>query len=165
MKQLVIGGVVIAGAIAAWQWTSSSPSSETTATATDRKLVLDRLWIDHIPRNERDPVKVFVALTEQPVGLFQTASMWKGEYELFQFEMLGNEIRAVFPQSRDKEKFSATGTRCNEGGMDYCLELSGSSRGAKKYYSRKGWEIDGALDRDAINAKVESLVHGTTDVE
>ena len=162
MTKLVLGGVAIAGALAAWQLTSSPDAP---APSAERKLVLDRLWIDHIPKNDRDPVKVFIALTQEPVGVFQTASMWKGEYELFQFEMHGNELRAVFPQHRDKEVFTATGTHCKEAGMDYCLELSGASRGAKKYVSRKGWEIDGAVSRDALLQKLELLVHRAADVE
>ena len=37
--------------------------------------------------------------------------------------------------------------------MDFCLELEGSSRGVKKYYSREGWEIGNVRD-------IDTLTHG-----
>src|SRR5260221_6433183 len=78
-------------------------SAETPAPAhTDSALLQDRLWIDHMPRNERDTIQVFAALTEQPVGVFQAASMWKGQYELFRYESHGDELRVVYPQNGDR---------------------------------------------------------------
>ena len=35
----------------------------------DDQLVQDRLWIDHLPRGERDTVNVFAAITAQPIGM------------------------------------------------------------------------------------------------
>ena len=55
--------------------------------------VRDRVWIDHMPRGERDTINVFAVLTRQPVGVFQAASAWKGAYEAFRYEKHGNEIR------------------------------------------------------------------------
>ncbi|MCX5742317.1 MAG: hypothetical protein NT062_07460 [Proteobacteria bacterium] len=154
MNKLV---VVVVLSATAWKWSSSTSSEAPGAQVTDGKLALDRLWIDHLPKNDRDPIKVFLALTEEPVGIFQTASMWQGSYELFQYEAMGNEIRAVFPQTRERETITTRASRCSDGGMDYCLELSGASRGTKKYYSMKGWELDGA-SRDAALARAHVLV-------
>ena len=41
--------------------------------------------------------------------------------------------------------------------MDYCLELTGTNRGVKKYYSRKGWEIDGNHMQDRIESMLRTL--------
>ena len=46
--------------------------------------------------------------------------------------------------------------RCSENGMDFCLELDGASRGAKRYYSREGWEIKGG-NLDAIEREVDAV--------
>ena len=109
----------------------------------DRVTVADRIWIDHLPSNDRDPVNAFIVLTEEPVGIFQQASVWRGAFELFRWEGKGDQLRVVYPQTGDRETIRARATRCDDRGMDYCLELAGSSHGVQRYYSRKGWEIDG----------------------
>ena len=137
MKKLLVLVVVSAVGVGAWRWHSTSAVS-----TSDAKLVQDRIWVDHVPKNDRDVFNVFLALTEQPFGIFQQTSAWKGSHEIFRYEANDGELRLVFPQNGDKETVRAKARTCNEGGMDYCLELSGSSRGVKRYYSRKGWEID-----------------------
>jgi hypothetical protein len=134
------------------------------ADVNDSNLVLDRIWIDHIPKNDRDVINVFVAITEEPFGVFQASSQWKGSYELFRYEAHGDEIRILFPQSNEREKVKTKATKCNERQMDYCLELDGSSRGVKKYYSRKGWEIERNATADQVRSKIESLLV-TTEAE
>lgn len=131
---------------------------DATTESTDSKLVsvTDRIWIDHIPRNDRDVFHLFVAITEQPFGIFQATSQWKGQYELFQYEISGNEMRLVYGQDGSKDKVKATARECGDKGMDYCLELSGASRGVKKYYSMEDWVIDGRMDTlDHLRARVQ----------
>jgi hypothetical protein len=150
MKKAVLALVAIAGAgYGVARWRSDAPVGKH-----DKSLVTDRLWIDHMPRGEKDVVQIFVALTEEPVGAFQAASRWKGEFELFRYEHHGNEYRIVFPQTGTRERVCATASECNRGGMDYCLELEGASHGVKRYYSREGWEIGSVRDIDAVTRKL-----------
>lgn len=135
-----------------------SSSSEQPAVNDSEKLVLDRIWIDHIPRNERDTIQVFAAITEEPFGVFQAASTWKGNYELFRYEAKGNELRIVYPQNNDRETVKHNARRCSENGMDFCLELSGGSRGVKRYYSRKGWEIENVDSVNELNDRTEAVL-------
>ena len=150
MKKLLVVALLSITGVAAWRWHGADAPHD----SNDTKLLKDRLWVDHIPRNDRDTINVFAVLAEEPVGLFQTASMWRGSYEIFQHESSGEELRLVFPQTGDKERVRAHPQRCQVEGMDYCLEISGSSRGVKRYFSRKGWEIGGL---DQAKALVESL--------
>jgi hypothetical protein len=113
--------------------------------------VRDRVWIDHLPTNDRDTFNVFALLTQEPIGVFQATSVWKGNYEAFRYEKHGNEVRAMYPQNGDREKLTVSECKCDQRGMDYCLEISGSSRGVKKYYSRKDWIIE---SRDQIDGVV-----------
>jgi hypothetical protein len=108
--------------------------------------VRDRVWIDHMPRGERDTINVFLMLTRQPIGVFQAQSAWKGNFEAFRYEKHGNEIRAVFPQTGDREKITVSECPCDQRGFDYCLEVKGSSRGVTKYYSREEWVIERTSD-------------------
>ncbi len=127
---------------------------ETAHTTVD---VRDRVWIDHLPRNDRDTINVFALLTQQPVGIFQATSAWKGGFEAFRYEKQGNEIRALFPQNGDRERITVSECPCDVRGMDYCLEVSGSSRGVKKYYSRKDWIIE---SRDQVDGVVQHALSG-----
>ena len=100
---------------------------------------------------------MFVAITDEPIGIFQTTSMWKGHFEMFRYAARGNELRILYPQDNERERVTVKATRCGEGGFDYCLELAGATRGVPRYYSRKGWEIDGAARPEQLRARVEAL--------
>ncbi len=150
MKKALLAMVVIAGAgYGVSRWRSGEPAPKH-----DKSLVTDRLWIDHIPRGERDVIQVFAALTEEPIGIFQATSRWKGEFEAFRYELHNNELRMVFPQTGARERARAVATECNQAGMDYCLELDGAGHGVKRYYSREGWEIGSVRDIDAVTRKL-----------
>jgi len=148
-KPLFVLALVAIAIVTVWKLRGHSVS-----VSVEDKLLQDRIWIDHMPRNDRDMINVFAALTEQPVGIFQAASQWKGAYEIFRYEANGDEMRLVFPQTGDREKITAKARRCSERGMDYCLEVDGASRGVKRYYSRKGWEVG---TQRQLSTKLEEL--------
>jgi hypothetical protein len=118
---------------------------------------LDRVWIDHIPRNDRDIINVFIAITEEPFGVFQAGSQWTGKFELFRYEGKGKELRIHYPQTGEHDKVSTSARECNANGFDYCLDIGGASRGVKKYFSMEGWEVNGR-DPAAVRARVEQIV-------
>ena len=103
---------------------------------------------------------MFAALTEQPIGVFQSASQFKGDYELFTYQVSGDVLRLVYPQTDDKEKVKARAWACREDGMDYCLELKGASRGVRRYRSKRGWEIGGLSRVDQIAERVAAIAGG-----
>lgn len=156
MKKLLVLAVISTCAFAGWRVLRGGGGEG--AARDGGGLVLDRIWIDHIPKHDRDQVSVFAAITDEPVGVFQTASAWKGHFELFRYEAQGDEIRIVYPQDNYRERVRTKAQRCSEDGFDYCLELDGSSHGVKRYYSRKGWEIDGASRPDQIRARVDAAL-------
>lgn len=141
---LLVSVLLAVGAL--WSWMRGSTPDAATL---DSRLMADRVWIDHIPRNERDTIRVFIAVSEHSVGVFQATSQWRGAYEAFRYEAQGGELRLVFPQSGNRETVKVKARRCDESGFDFCLELDGASRGVKRYFSRKGWEIDGAATRSS----------------
>ena len=157
MKKLLILAVISMCALAGWRVLRGGGGGEAPATHDD-KLVLDRIWIDHMPKNDRDQVSVFVAITDDPIGVFQTSSVWKGHFELFRYEAHGHEIRIHYPQTNDRERVTAKAHRCGERDFDYCLELDGATRGVKRYYSRKGWEIDGATRPDELRTRIDAAI-------
>jgi hypothetical protein len=158
MKKVLLAGAIAAVAIGGvWRMRSSH---EVAADSQGPKLAFDRIWIDHIPKTEQDQIKAFVAITEEPIGIFQQTSRWKGNHELFTYERHNDEVRVLFPQDKSREKWTVSAEECNHDVFDYCLEIKGASRAAKKYYSMKGWEIDGATAHDeaALEAEIETKI-------
>ena len=160
MKKLLVLAVVSTCAFAGWRVLrgEDGASNDSAGAAHEDKLVLDRIWIDHMPKHDRDQISVFVAITDEPIGVFQTASTWKGHFELFRYEAHGDEMRILYPQDSDRERVKTKARKCSHGDFDYCLELDGSSRGVKRYYSRKGWEIDGTPTPDALRARIAATL-------
>ncbi len=130
----------------------------TAVAPSDSKLLVGRIWVDHVPRNERDMIQLFGLLPDDPIGIFSKRSVWKGDFEGFRFEVNGDEVRALFPHDGKKEKFRAKARACNEGGMDFCLDIQGSDHGVKRYYSREGWEIGSLHDEQHFEAQLDTLV-------
>jgi hypothetical protein len=160
MKKLLVLAVISTCAFAGWRVLRGGDGGggdEASAALDDSKLALDRIWIDHVPKDERDQISVFVAITDEPIGIFQTTSVWKGHFEMFRYAARGTELRILYPQDNDRDHVKVKATRCGEGGFDYCLELEGATRGVSRYYSRKGWEIDGATRPEQLRARVEAL--------
>jgi hypothetical protein len=151
-KQVLLVAMVAVAAVSVWSWRHSSAPA-----VSANRLLADRIWIDHVPRNETDTINVFAALTEHSVGVFQATSQWRGNFELFRYEASGPELRLVYPQTGDREAVRAKARKCTEHKMDFCLEIEGASRGVKKYYSREGWEIGQNADLDQVKQRVEAL--------
>jgi hypothetical protein len=154
MKKLLVLAVVSTCAFAGWRVLRGEGDGGDATAAHDRKLVLDRIWIDHIPTHERDQISVFAAITDEPVGIFQTTSVWKGNFEMLRYEFHDHELRLLFPQDGAREQVKTRAHKCDANGFEYCLELDGASRGVKRYYSRKGWEIDGASGLGELRARI-----------
>ena len=153
MKHKALFGVAVVSIVAygAWNLGGESPPDA-------NNLALDRVWIDHMPKHDRDTIQVFVAITEQPFGMFQATSQWKGSFELFRYESHGNEIRILYGQTGEREKVKARAKQCSERDFDYCLDLDGASRGVKHYFSREGWEIDGGSSLEHLKARIDAIV-------
>src|SRR5262245_24837178 len=120
-KTLLLLVAVAIAALSVWRLTGGGDGLDD---GSDPHLVVDRVWLDHLPRNDKDTINLFVAITEEPLGLFQATSQWKGNFELFLHEVSGEDLRITYPQSGEKEKVKAKARTCKERDMDYCLELS-----------------------------------------
>lgn len=161
-KKLLLATLVLGAIAFVIARRGGGDTESTNETALEAHVALDRIWIDHIPRNDRDTFHLFAAITEQPFGIFQATSQWKGNYELFQYEAHGDEIRFHYPQTGDRERAKLKASKCSEKGFDYCLTIDGASRGVKKYYSMEEWIIEGSgVDQiDHLRTRVNALVQG-----
>jgi hypothetical protein len=148
MKKLLVIAVVAVIGVVGWRVRSHRAPD-----AQDGKNVLvDRLWIDHVPSSEREPFNFLALLSEDKVGVFQNATAFRGSYELFRFS--GGSW--TYPQTGEVDKPAWRVRRCDERGMDFCMEISGNSRGVHRYYSRKDWVIKSLADEQALAAKLDA---------
>jgi hypothetical protein len=155
VKKILLILLLILGAYLLWRWWHSDSEA---LDGRGQELIYDRLWVDHVPKSETDSFQIFAAVTEQPIGLFQGGSSWKGAWELFRYENKGDgKIVFQYPQTRESERGSYRASKCSEKGFDFCLELAGNSRGARRYYSQKGWELRGTHGFDELKARVSQL--------
>ncbi len=149
---LLLAVAVVAALALARCWTHAGDD------AADPTLVFDRVWLDELPRTPKQTFNTFVAATEEPFGLFHAGSQWKGTYELFSHKASGDRLRIAYPQSNESETVKVRAWPCRERGMDYCLELTGASRGVKRYRSKEGWEIGAATRPEQLYDRVRSIV-------
>lgn len=119
-----------------WKWwTGSEESADATRDKADPSLLLDRVWIDKIPEAYTDYMHAFVALADHPVGIFQKASSYRVEAELFQFKRKDSKIQLLFPQTNKKKQFTYKITHCDDlPPFDLCLDLSKNPWGGPKRY-------------------------------
>ena len=134
MKKVMAFAVLATMTYAGWCWQQSE------STARKPSILFNRFWIDHAPQGEKDTVRVFALMRPEADGVFADQNMWRLELERFRYEAEGDQIHAIFPYSATRENFTAKATRCDEADWDFCLELTGTSHGTTRYYSRLGWE-------------------------
>ena len=109
----------------------------------DSKLLVGRIWIDRLPKQETEHAEVVVVLDAEPIALFQRASRFEGSWAMYRYELRGDEkIQLLFPQDKTKHEVGYKAAACDVKGFDYCLDLTGAPRGAKRYHSRKEWVIE-----------------------
>lgn len=131
----VVGAVLALGLlVGGWRALGRAPA--------DKKVLIGRIWVDRLPKKDTEFFEVFLAIDERPVGIFQRQSLFEGAYAMFGYEADDSRIRIMFPQDKSKHDVKYEAKACTEDGFDYCLSLDGAPRGAKKYRSKKGWEVE-----------------------
>jgi hypothetical protein len=141
MKKLLVVAALAGMAVVGWRW-QHQPASATGDTV-EGILVANRFWIDHLPKGEKDTVRVFALWIPESFGVFADQNRWRVELERFRYEIKGKTVRALFPLSGAREDITLNASRCHEVDWDFCLEVRGSSHGTTRYYSRLGWERRG----------------------
>lgn len=134
MKKLALGMMLLVAGGMAWRAVRSD--------AADPKLVFDRFWVDHMPQEPEDKFQVFFINSEFPFGRFVTRTAFLGQFEEFHYHVIPREegvMDFLFGATREIQRVKLTARPCHENGFDYCLDVAGTSRGVKRYYSKKEW--------------------------
>jgi len=121
--------------------------------------VTDRLWIDHMPKHDRDLLHVLIASTHEEdegnFGMLWFGSQWQAQYNGFRFVQKGSDLAVEFPQNSWRATWHTKVSRCSVGDFTLCLEIT-APRGTFHYFSRDDWELGSA---DAARALAAKLLH------
>jgi hypothetical protein len=117
-----------------------------------RRLLLDLNWLDHMPQSERDHFHVYRFVPSMGGGVFQDRTIFKGTFELFQFETAADEIRFNLLETHDKvvSKFRIEEVN-GPAPFDLKLTIAADPRGPQVYYGirsetdRDGSKLDARL--------------------
>lgn len=127
-------------ALAATAAACSSPAKTSHDVPDDeaRRLLLDRNWIDRMPETERDRIHVYRFVPSMGGGVFQDRTIFKGTFELFQFETAGDEIRFNLLETHDKvvSKFRIEEVD-GPPPFDLKLTIAADPRGPQVYYGMR----------------------------
>src|ERR1700689_4562441 len=121
-----------------------------------RKLLLDRNWIDRMPRTDRDKLHVYRFVPAMGGGVFQDRTLYKGVFELFKFETSADEIRFDLPETHDKvvSKFRIDAVDGPKP-FDLKLTIDADPRGPQVYYGiRAETDHDGHLLEQRLAASL-----------
>lgn len=124
--------------------------------ASRAKHLANQVWIERMPRSERDMIG-HLSFIKHPragrVGVAGRSSQWRHLIEVFFWKLNGNKLEVHMPQDEVRGELQARTWKCKGEAPDpfeLCLELS--ARGRKTvFYSKKEWVIDpkdaqGSLD-------------------
>jgi hypothetical protein len=120
----------------------SSGSSRTQSRIVDddeaRKLLLDRNWLTEMPESERDRFDVYRFVPSMGGGVFQDRTIFKGTFELFQFETAADEIRFNLLETHTKviSKFRIEEVD-GPPPFDLKLTIEADPRGPRFYYGMR----------------------------
>jgi hypothetical protein len=150
MRKLLVAMLVVGAIFGASHWMSS------TTPAAKPDIVLNRIWVDHMPKGEKDTHRVFALWQPESFGVFADRNWWRVELERFRYEVNGNEVQAFWPLSGKRATLTIKAERCRVDDWDFCLEIEGAPSGVKRYYSRLGWE---RKDRKSLDETLATLLN------
>jgi hypothetical protein len=135
MKPFFAGVTLLLAAAAACSSPSEPKEAKRVSASEARSLLLDRNWIDQMPKTHRDRLHVFRFVPTMGGGVFQDRTLFRGTFELFTFENTGSEIRFHLPETGEKVRAAYTiETIDGPAPFDLRLSIPESPRGPKVYY-------------------------------
>jgi len=122
---------------------------------TQKKLLIDRNWIDVMPNNETDKLHVFRFVPTMGGGVYQDRTIFKGTFELFKFAVDGDQIEFDLLQTHDKvrSQFEITSVD-GPPPFDLKLTIPNDPRGPRVYF---GWSSETDRDGHVLEQELAAL--------
>jgi hypothetical protein len=132
---------------------ASCSSSSSDAPDQQWALVQNHIYIDHLPKNERDMVKHIAFVDHEEYGKFGVrgqGSRFRFFNDVLKWQRNGNRIVSKVLQTGDDVKATFRAWKCKGDAprpLDLCLELKEGDR-TMRFYSNHEWIIESAADVD-----------------
>ncbi|MCE9574975.1 MAG: hypothetical protein K8W52_17630 [Deltaproteobacteria bacterium] len=98
------------------------------------RALVEHVWIDHVPTGPKDTFHVLFFDAESRSGVYQKARFYKGEYEMYTFNVDGRRLALVFPDDGERATTKFKVQRIDdEPPFDAKLVLDDSPRGPDSY--------------------------------
>jgi hypothetical protein len=152
MKKIIVAVAIAALAVVGWKLRGKH-DVDAPGALDGRNVLVDQLWIDRVPEGPRESVNLMVMFSEQKVGIMRNMTAFKGCDEMFVWR--GNDGWR-WPSNGDLDKPRIRITACHDDDFDYCMDISGVSRGVKRYVTKKEWKVRTLADEQALAAKLDA---------
>src|SRR5580704_18180245 len=67
-----------------------------------QRLLIDRNWLDRMPQSESERLHVYRFVPTMGGGVFQDRTLYKGTFELFRFDVTGDQINFDLPETHQQ---------------------------------------------------------------
>jgi hypothetical protein len=161
-KLLVIAAIATLGCGA---WSLLAGSDEPTP-AESAQLLVNQIWIERMPTDERDMVRYFVAVKQSDgrVGVLGIASGWRDHSDLFLWALEEDRLSLYLGQQKRRLQLKAKAWHCDDPeGFELCLTLT-DGRQTVHLYSFEGWRVD-PDDAELPDALIEAAPRLADEVE
>jgi hypothetical protein len=126
--------VVLALALAA-ACEGPRPRPEPVPPSEAARLLINRNWLDHMPKRASDKLHVYRFTPAMGGGVYQDRTLYAGHFELFRFDVDGDRLRFDLPHRREKVKSRFTIRRVDgPEPFDLQLTIHDDPRGKRVYY-------------------------------
>ena len=124
------------------------------------KHAVNQVWIDHIPRDDRDMITHLVLIDHRDgqFGAIGRSSQWRHAIDIFKWNLQRDTLRLYFPQERAKGEVKIETWECEGEApqpFELCMRLTGNNGRSAMLYSRHEWEIDPHSSADSLAEIVE----------
>lgn len=107
----------------------------------------NRVWLTRVPKKADDVFGALVVLEargKRKFGALYRGSVYRGSFELFEWQPDGGEGRAHMRLLQDDKSVKIRTERCEpDAGLDACVMLHGDPLGAVRYQSKRVWGLRG----------------------
>lgn len=103
----------------------------------------ERLWVSDVPTSPRTPISAFLVTKttgDKFVGAFFRGSLYRGGHDVFSWKAARGGAEVRFLQDGSTARLSFETCKPSRG-FDHCVLVSGDPTGARRYQSRKRWNV------------------------
>lgn len=129
-----------------------------------RDLLENRNWLDEWPRSKDDRLRVYRFTPEMGGGVFQDRTLYRGDFELFNYEIGEGRVRFHFPDSGEDVTTAYRIERvAGPEPFDLRLTFGRAPRGPSVYYGMRAegsaesalWDVPAVAAGSAVGADSE----------